>query len=170
MTSIQRVIESVISFSRWLVVPILLGLVVGLGVLVVKFAVHLWEVIIALPSARGSDVIVGVLTLADFALTANLLLIIIFSSYSNFVRKLDRAQHPEWPVWMTEVDFSATKQKLLGTVVVIGVLAATEVYLDIESYKDTSRLAWLIGLLLTIVVATLGLALSDRLGPSRDKE
>ncbi|MGA8413967.1 MAG: hypothetical protein WB756_19580 [Xanthobacteraceae bacterium] len=41
MTSIQRVIESVISFSRWLVVPILLGLVVGLGVLVVKFAVHL---------------------------------------------------------------------------------------------------------------------------------
>jgi uncharacterized protein (TIGR00645 family) len=91
MTSIQRVIESVISFSRWLVVPILLGLVVGLGVLVVKFAVHLWEVIEALPSARGSDVIVGVLTLADFALTANLLLIIIFSSYSNFVRKLDRA-------------------------------------------------------------------------------
>jgi uncharacterized membrane protein YqhA len=71
---------------------------------------------------------------------------------------------------MTEVDFSATKQKLLGTVVVIGVLAATEVYLDIESYKDTSRLAWLIGLLLTIVVATLGLALADRLGPSRDKE
>jgi uncharacterized protein (TIGR00645 family) len=170
MTSIQRVIESVISFSRWLVVPILLGLVVGLGVLVVKFAVHLWEVIEALPSARGSDVIVGVLTLADFALTANLLLIIIFSSYSNFVRKLDRAQHPEWPAWMTEVDFSATKQKLLGTVVVIGVLAATEVYLDIESYKDTSRLAWLIGLLLTIVVATLGLALADRLGPSRDKE
>jgi hypothetical protein len=55
-------------------------------------------------------------------------------------------------------------------VVVIGVLAATEVYLDIESYKDTSRLAWLIGLLLTIVVATLGLALADRLGPSRDKE
>jgi uncharacterized protein (TIGR00645 family) len=167
MTSIQRVIESVTSFSRWLVVPILLGLVVGLGVLVVKFAVHLWEVIEALPSARGSDVIVGVLTLADFALTANLLLIIIFSSYSNFVRKLDRAQHPEWPVWMTEVDFSATKQKLLGIVVV---MAATEVYLDIESYKDTSRLAWLIGLLLTIVVATLGLALADRLGPSRDKE
>jgi uncharacterized membrane protein YqhA len=71
---------------------------------------------------------------------------------------------------MTEVDFSATKQKLLGTVVVIGVLAATEVYLDIESYKDTSRLAWLIGLLLTIVVATLGLAFADRLGPSRDEE
>ena len=170
MASIQRLIESVISFSRWLVVPILLGLVVGLGVLVCKFAVHLWEVIVELPSARGSDVIVGVLTLADFALTANLLLIIIFSSYSNFVRKLDRAKHPEWPVWMTEVDFSATKQKLLGTVVVIGVLAATEVYLDIESYKDTSRLAWLIALLLTIVVATLGLALADRLGPSRDQE
>src|SRR5947207_11240465 len=121
MFPLQRAVEAIIAFSRWLIVPMLLGLVVGLGVLVYRFAVHLWEVIQFLPTATDSDVIVGVLKLADFTLIGYLILIVILSGYTNFVRRIDPHEHPDWPAWITEVDFTATKQKLLGTVVVIGV-------------------------------------------------
>jgi uncharacterized protein (TIGR00645 family) len=165
---IQRAIEALISFSRWLIVPMLLGLVLGLGVLVYKFTVHLWEVVSYLPFSTDADVVVGVLKLADFTLVGYLILIVILSGYTNFVRRFDPKEYPEWPPWITEVDFTATKQKLLGTVVVIGVLAAIETYLNLDSLKDLSKLGWLIAFLLTIVAATIGLAIADRLSVPKD--
>jgi len=168
MMRVQRAIEAIISFSRWLIVPMLLGLVVGLGVLVYKFAAHLWEVISYLPAATDADVVVGVLKLADYTLIGYLILIVILSGYTNFVRRIDPQEHPEWPSWITEVDFTATKQKLMGTVVVIGVLAAIEIYLNLDSFKDVSKLGWLIAFLLAIVAATVGLAFADRLSSPKD--
>src|SRR5262245_15855007 len=163
MLQLQRAIEAIISFSRWLIVPMLLGLVLGLAILVYKFAAHLWEVVNYLPSATDADIVVGVLKLADFTLIGYLILIVILSGYTNFVRRFKPEEHPEWPAWITEVDFTATKQKLLGTVVVIGVLAAIETYLNLETIKDVSKLGWFIAFLLAIVVATVGLARADAL-------
>ncbi len=167
MNKTQRSVEAVIAFSRWLILPMLLGLVVGLGIILWKFALHLWQVIIALPGAADTEVVVEVLKLADFVLVGYLMLIIIFSGYSNFIRRIDPAEHPDWPAWITDVDFTATKQKLLSTVVVIGVLAAIEVYLHLDSMTDLSKLGWLIAFLLTIVVSTIGLAIADRIAGSK---
>jgi uncharacterized protein (TIGR00645 family) len=167
MKKLQNAVEAVIAFSRWLILPMLLGLVVGLGVILWKFVIHLWDVIIGLSGATDSEIVVEVLKLADFVLVGFLLLIIIFSGYSNFVRRIDPADHPDWPAWITDVDFTATKQKLLGTVVVIGVLAAIEVYLHLDTMTDLSKLGWLIGFLLTIVVSTIGLAIADRIGGTK---
>jgi uncharacterized protein (TIGR00645 family) len=167
MNKTQRSVEAVIAFSRWLILPMLLGLVVGLGIILWKFAIHLWQVIISLPGAADTEVVVEVLKLADFVLVGYLMLIIIFSGYSNFIRRIDPAEHPDWPAWITDVDFTATKQKLLSTVVVIGVLAAIEVYLHLDSMTDLSKLGWLIGFLLTIVVSTIGLAIADRIAGTK---
>jgi uncharacterized protein (TIGR00645 family) len=167
MNKTQRSVEAVIAFSRWLILPMLLGLVVGLGIIVWKFALHLWQVIVSLPGAADTEVVVEVLKLADFVLVGYLMLIIIFSGYSNFIRRIDPAEHPDWPAWITDVDFTATKQKLLSTVVVIGVLAAIEVYLHLDSITDLSKLGWLIAFLLTIVVSTIGLAIADRIAGTK---
>jgi uncharacterized protein (TIGR00645 family) len=167
MNKTQRSVEAVIAFSRWLILPMLLGLVVGLGIILWKFALHLWQVIIGLPGAADTEVVVEVLKLADFVLVGYLMLIIIFSGYSNFIRRIDPAEHPDWPAWITDVDFTATKQKLLSTVVVIGVLAAIEVYLHLDSMTDLSKLGWLIAFLLTIVVSTIGLAIADRIAGTK---
>ncbi len=167
MNKTQRSVEAVIAFSRWLILPMLLGLVVGLGIILWKFAIHLWQVVISLPGAADTEVVVEVLKLADFVLVGYLMLIIIFSGYSNFVRRIDPAEHPDWPAWITDVDFTATKQKLLSTVVVIGVLAAIEVYLHLDSMTDLSKLGWLIAFLLTIVVSTIGLAIADRIAGTK---
>jgi uncharacterized protein (TIGR00645 family) len=167
MNKTQRSVEAVIAFSRWLILPMLLGLVVGLGIIVWKFALHLWQVVVSLPGAADTEVVVEVLKLADFVLVGYLMLIIIFSGYSNFIRRIDPAEHPDWPAWITDVDFTATKQKLLTTVVVIGVLAAIEVYLHLDSMTDLSKLGWLIAFLLTIVVSTIGLAIADRIAGTK---
>ena len=167
MNKTQRSVEAVIAFSRWLILPMLLGLVVGLGIILWKFAIHLWQVVISLPGAADTEVVVEVLKLADFVLVGYLMLIIIFSGYSNFIRRIDPAEHPDWPAWITDVDFTATKQKLLSTVVVIGVLAAIEVYLHLDSMTDLSKLGWLIAFLLTIVVSTIGLAIADRIAGTK---
>jgi uncharacterized protein (TIGR00645 family) len=167
MNKTQRSVEAVIAFSRWLILPMLLGLVVGLGIILWKFALHLWQVIVSLPGAADTEVVVEVLKLADFVLVGYLMLIIIFSGYSNFIRRIDPAEHPDWPAWITDVDFTATKQKLLSTVVVIGVLAAIEVYLHLDSITDLSKLGWLIAFLLTIVVSTIGLAIADRIAGTK---
>jgi uncharacterized protein (TIGR00645 family) len=167
MNKAQRGVEAVIAFSRWLILPMLLGLVVGLGIILWKFVIHLWEVIIGLSSAGDTEVVVEVLKLADFVLVGFLMLIVIFSGYSNFIRRIDPADHPDWPAWITDVDFTATKQKLLGTVIVIGVLAAIEVYLHLDTMIDLSKLGWLIGYLLTIVVSTIGLAIADRISGTK---
>jgi len=114
MSQLQNAIEAVISFSRWLIVPILLGLVLGLGILVYKFAAHLLEVVGYLPSATDAEIVVSVLKLVDFTLIGYLILIVILSGYTNFVRRFNAEEHPEWPTWITEVDFTATNKSFWG--------------------------------------------------------
>jgi uncharacterized protein (TIGR00645 family) len=167
MHQIERGFESAIYLSRWLVAPFLAGLIVGLMVLLYRFVVDLIEVVVHLPRAAGHEVIVGVLNLVDFALTANLILIVVFSGYSNYIRKVDAAEHPDWPDGITHVDFGALKQKLLGSIVAIAAVDALAWYLDLEKYSDTSKLAWAIAFPIMFVLAMLVLAIAERLGSAK---
>ena len=67
------------------------------------------------------------------------------------------------PGGLTDVDFSALKQKLLGSVVVIAAVDALAWYLDLEKYTDTSKLTWALAFPLMLVLALLMLAGADRL-------
>lgn len=167
MKAIERGVEAVIFFSRWLMLPFFFGLIGGLVVLLYKFVVELFHLVQKLPAMSDSEVVIGVLSLTDFVLTANLILIVVFSGYENFVRKVDTAKHPDWPEAITKIDFTALKQKLVGSIVVIAAVEALEVYLNLEKITDTSKLGWLIGLQLTFVVSMLVLAIADRLSGKR---
>jgi len=84
-------------------------------VLLLKFCMMLWEFIVHAPGSKETDIIVGVLSLVDVALTGNLILIVVFSGYENFVSRIDPGGHPDWPEWMVKVDFDCLKQKLLAS-------------------------------------------------------
>jgi hypothetical protein len=89
--------------------------------------------------------VTGVLNLVDLTLTANLILIVIFSSLREFhPPKIDSADHPDWPEGLTQVDFGELKQKLLGSIVSIAAVDALAWYFDLEKYADTSRLVWVL--------------------------
>ena len=119
---VERGLENMLFNSRWLMAPFYLGLVVSLAVLMLKFLMMLWEFILHAPGAKETDIILGVLSLIDVSLTGNLILIVVFSGYENFVSKIDPDGHPDWPDWMTKVDFAGLKQKLLASIVAISAI------------------------------------------------
>ncbi len=159
-----RYIQAAIFFSRWLIAPFLLGLLLCQFLLLYRFAADLYELVIDAHKMDWHDTVTGVLNLVDLALTANLILIVIFSSYENFIRRIDAAAHPDWPEGLTQVDFGELKQKLVGSVVGIATVDALAWYFDIEKVTDTSRLAWVLAFPLMFVTVMLMLAIADRLG------
>jgi len=161
---VERGLESLLFNSRWMMAPFYLGLVVSLAVLLLKFCMVLWEFILHAPGSKESDIILGVLSLIDISLTGNLILIVVFSGYENFVSKIDPGGHPDWPEWMTKVDFAGLKQKLLASIVAISAIQVLKAFMNIDAAFDATKLGWLVGVHLVFVVSTLVLALSDRWG------
>ena len=119
--------------------PFYLGLVVSLAVLLLKFLMMLWEFILHAPAAKESDIILGVLSLIDVSLTGNLILIVVFSGYENFVSKIDPRGHPDWPDWMTKVDFTGLKQKLLASIVAISAIQVLKAFMNIDAVFDPGK-------------------------------
>jgi uncharacterized protein (TIGR00645 family) len=167
---VEKALESVLFNSRWLMAPFYLGLVVGLAVLLYKFGMMLWEFILHAPAAREADIILGVLSLIDVSLTGNLILIVVFSGYENFVSRIDPGGHPDWPEWMTRVDFAGLKQKLLASIVAISAIQVLKAFMNIDTAFDAQKMGWLVAVLLVFVISTLLLALSDRWGGSHRGE
>ncbi len=113
--------------------PFYFGLVISLAALLFKFCMELWHFILHVPDAKESDIILGVLALIDISLTGNLILIVVFSGYENFVSKIDPAGHPDWPDWMTKVDFGGLKQKLLASIVAISAIQVLKAFMNIDT-------------------------------------
>jgi uncharacterized protein (TIGR00645 family) len=164
-----RFVENAIFFARWLTAPFIVVLVGGILLLIYKSFVELYEVFIHLPTTPGKQVLVGVLNLVDFALAANVILIVIFSGYENFIRRVDTRDNPDWPEGISERDFGGLKLKLLGSIAAIAAVEGLEWFLDIEKYSDPSKFVWAIGFQLTIFVSVLLLAGAEHLAVRREK-
>ena len=168
--AIERGLEALLFNSRWLMAPFYLGLVVSLAALLLKFLMILWEFLLHVPGAKESDIILGVLSLIDVSLTGNLILIVVFSGYENFVSRIDPRGHPDWPEWMTKVDFAGLKQKLLASIVAISAIQVLKAFMNIDAVFDAQKFAWLVGVHLVFVISALVLALSDRWGSDHGGE
>jgi len=156
----ERAFQTLMFAGRWLVAPFLVGLFLALLLLLYRFFADLYELARQLPTQGWHDLVVGVLNLVDIALTANLLLIVIFSGYENYIHKME--EHPDWPPGLIDVDFGALKQKLLGSIAIIAAVDALAWYLDLGETADNAKLGWAIGFPLMFAVALVLLALADR--------
>jgi uncharacterized protein (TIGR00645 family) len=160
---IGRGIQSAVFFSRWLVAPFLLGMAFCLVLILFRFFADLFQLAIKVPTLGWHDLLVDVLNLIDLTLTANLVLIVIFSGYENYIRKVVPGEHPDWPEGLIDVDFSVLKQKLLGSIAGIAAVDALAWDLDLDKSADTSKLAWVIAFPLMFVTAMVLVAVADRL-------
>src|SRR5262245_65607647 len=106
MQWMKRSVEAIMFGSRWLVAPFLLGLIVGVVALLYKFVFKVVDFLTELGTDTPADVIVGVLNLVDLTLTANLVVIVICSSYENFLAPLDAAKKVDRPEGLIHVAFS----------------------------------------------------------------
>jgi uncharacterized protein (TIGR00645 family) len=158
---IERAIERSVFQSRWLMAPFYLGLIISLIVLLVTFLRELWHFVGTIFTATEADVILGVLALVDLSLTGNLVLIVIFSGYENFVSRIDPEGYPDWPEWITKIDFAGLKQKLIASIVAISAIQVLKAFMNLDKHLDERNLAWLVGIHLVFVVSGVLLALSD---------
>ena len=160
--ALARGAETALFNSRWLMAPFYVGLLVALAMLFLKFLRMLWEFILHAPGAKSSETILDALSLIDVTLVGNLLLIVVFSGYENFVSRIDTTGNPSWPVWITKIDFAGLKQKMLASIVAISAIHVLEAFLNIDSNFDAVRMTWLVAVHLVFVISALLLALSDR--------
>ena len=150
--------------SRWLMAPMYLGLIVSLAMLVIVF---MRELIYYAPQAfamNSDQVILVILTLIDLSLAGNLLLIVLFSGYENFVSKLDIDDTVDRPPWMGTVDFSGLKMKLIASIVAISGIHLLKRFMEIGETSaplDEPQLMWLVIIHLTFVGSGVLLALMD---------
>lgn len=170
MKKIEHFLEMVIFNSRWLLVPYYLGLVLAIALLLVKFIKEFISFAVMVFAGSGTDVIIGILTLVDVVLLSNLLLIIIFAGYENFVSKIDTGDSEDRPSWMGSVSFSDLKMKLIGSIVAISGIELLKAFVEIDKgYLTNEDLAWKVGIHMTFVVTGLLFALSDWLAYNKKK-
>ena len=130
--AIERGLEAFLFASRWVLAPIYAGLALSLFVLFAKFAQELWHIAVTALGAKEADVILGVLSLVDLALTGSLLVIVILSGYENFVSKMDHSGHKDWPEWMGTIDFTGLKLKLLSSIVAISAIQLLKQFMSLK--------------------------------------
>ena len=156
--------------ARWLMAPFYLGLVAALVMLLVVFV---RELIYYVPQAfapghgmSSNDVILAVLSLVDLSLAGNLLLIVMFSGYENFVSKLDLDGETDRPPWMGTVDFSGLKMKLIASIVAISGIHLLKLFMSLGKPDTTysaspETMRWMVIIHLTFVASGVLLALMD---------
>ncbi|HEY3694856.1 TIGR00645 family protein [Phenylobacterium sp.] len=167
----ERVLEATLFHSRWLMAPMYLGLVVALAALVWVFAAEAWRELSHVVAMSPEEAILMVLSLIDLSLAGNLLLIVIFSGYENFVSKIDTGDHEDRPDWMGTVDFSGLKMKLIASIVAISAIALLRAFMRLaegEAIADRT-LTWLVTIHVTFVVSGVLLAVMDWLAGKADR-
>jgi uncharacterized protein (TIGR00645 family) len=173
--ALETAMENILFKSRWLLAPFYLGLVVSLGMLLAAFVA---ELIHAVPNALKLDavdpeqVILAVLGLIDLSLAGNLVVIVIFSGYENFVSKINTENAEDRPSWMGTLDFSGLKMKLIGSIVAISAISLLRAFMaltELDVPLDEPRLRWMLMLHLTFVVSGLLFAAMDYVGNRAEK-
>lgn len=169
MKSLEHKLELLMFNSRWLLAPFYLGLILGIFILLIKFAKEFIGLASRTFTADGNEIIIGILTLIDVVMIANLLIIIIFAGYENFVSKINTGESEDRPSWMGHVGFADLKMKLIGSIVAISGIELLKAFMHVELYTS-EQLAWKVGIHMTFVVSGLLFALTDKLGGKHSAE
>jgi uncharacterized protein (TIGR00645 family) len=159
----RRNLGQVMFIARWIMAPLYLGLLAGLVLIVVKFVQVLVRTVPALFAQTSNETIYAILTLVDLSLVANLVVIVVFAGWENFVGRLLSGVGSERPAWLGGLDFSAVKLKLIGSVATIAAILILETFVHIdEARRDVTVLQLLI--LLAIGATGVMMAAMDRIG------
>ena len=169
---LSTLIEKVIFWSRWLLAPLYLGLIGVLGVLVYKFGIEFWALISHIGDAHGGSFTLDLLALLDIVLLANLILIVLFAGYENFVSKIETAEgNVDRPAWMGHVDFSGLKIKLIGSLVAISVIELLKDFIELAEVTEKEvpviALTWRVVIHLTFVISGVLFAVMDWISDNR---
>ena len=161
LKSFEKFLERVMFASRWILAPFYFGLIISLFFLLVVFIKEIFHFVLNF-STDETELILFILTLIDLSFAGNLLIIVIFSGYENFVSKIDVNNHEDKPEWMGTVDFKGLKLKLVSSIVAISGIHLLKVFFDLEKYTR-EQIILFIAIHFTFVISGVILAYMDTL-------
>ncbi|HXF89733.1 MAG TPA: TIGR00645 family protein [Xanthobacteraceae bacterium] len=112
-----RPLPQLIFSSRWLQLPLYLGLIVAQCVYVVLFLKELWHLVLGAMKFSEQEIMLVVLGLIDVVMISNLLIMVIVGGYETFVSRLELEKHPDQPEWLSHVNASVLKIKLAMAII-----------------------------------------------------
>jgi uncharacterized protein (TIGR00645 family) len=164
MKSIERLIESIILASRWLLVVFYLGLAAALAIYALSFGKKLFEFISVVMVLEDTETILKMLGLIDAALVASLVVMVIISGYENFVSRFDQGEVH----WLGKIDAGSLKVKVASTIVAISSIHLLQVFLNSAQFTPV-QIMWLTIMHMAFVVSAIFLAIIDRVMSSPKK-
>lgn len=156
---IEKCIEHGLFASRWLMAPFYIGLALSLALLMYSFMEELWYLFSTISNLSQTDVILGALSLIDLSLAGNLVLIVIFSGYENFVSKFE-INNLDQPDWKGSIDFSTLKLKLISSMVAISGIQLLKMFMS-DKPLDPTQFKWLLITHFLFILSGIFLAITD---------
>jgi len=167
MKKFQHFLEVFIFGARWLLAPLYIGLVGALVLLLWRYGLEFVSLAKHINSPDAHDFTLDLLSLLDLVLLGNLVLIVLFAGYENFVSKLEVAEDStDRPTWMGTIDFSGLKLKLIGSLVALSVIELLKDFIELSNDEHAEvgqGTIWRIVLHITFVLSGVLFALMDRL-------
>ena len=155
-------LAGVIFWSRWLQLPIYLGLIVVQGVYSWKFLSQLYELLVHLGQLTETEIMLTVLGLIDVVMIANLLLMVTVGGYETFVSRLRVDQHPDQPEWLDHVNASVLKVKLSMAIISISSIHLLQTFINAGQLPEHT-IKWQLFLHLAFLLSAAAIAYTDRL-------
>jgi len=179
-----RPLPALIFASRWLQLPLYLGLIAAQGLYVYHFWVELLHLLEAafgnqaalqalvtsmgyqseapLTALNETLIMLVVLALIDVVMISNLLIMVIVGGYETFVSRMHLEGHPDQPEWLDHVNASVLKVKLGTAIIGISSIHLLKTFINAANY-DTKVLMWQTLIHLTFLLSALAIAYTDKL-------
>ncbi len=175
--------------SRWLQMPLYLGLIAAQAVYVFHFGVELYHLIGAafgnqgdidalvkgigyaseakVTSLNETIIMLVVLALIDVVMISNLLIMVIVGGYETFVSRMNLQDHPDQPEWLSHVNASVLKVKLATAIIGISSIHLLKTFINADNYTE-QVLMWQTLIHITFLLSAVAIAYTDKL-MSRDE-
>jgi uncharacterized protein (TIGR00645 family) len=183
-TSPLRPLPNLIFASRWLQLPLYLGLIAAQAVYVVHFLLELWHLIEAAAGSQAAlqqlissigyrvttqttalnetIIMLVVLALIDVVMISNLLIMVIVGGYETFVSRMNLEGHPDQPEWLSHVNASVLKVKLATAIIGISSIHLLKTFINADNYSDKVLIAQTV-IHITFLLSAMAIAFNDRL-------
>ncbi|MBZ5791623.1 TIGR00645 family protein [Burkholderia contaminans] len=157
-----RPLPALIFMSRWLQVPLYLGLIVAQAVYVFLFLKEVWHLLSHATSLDEISVMLAVLGLIDVVMISNLLIMVIVGGYETFVSRLGIEGHPDEPEWLDHVNAGVLKVKLSMALISISSIHLLKTFINPDQHT-THAIMWQVIIHVSFLVSALVMAWVDRL-------
>jgi uncharacterized protein (TIGR00645 family) len=180
----MRPLPSLIFASRWLQVPLYLGLIAAQGVYVFHFLVELLHLIeavfgsqaalqslitsigykttVPITTLNETVIMLVVLALIDVVMISNLLIMVIVGGYETFVSRMDLEGHPDQPEWLSHVNASVLKVKLATAIIGISSIHLLKTFINADNYTDRVLIAQTV-IHIAFLLSAMAIAYTDKI-------